>query len=80
MRRLWLNDDSCIRSRPTYRNHVQSYGFVHYRTDDGRAFRTLNLVDEVSRECLEIQIKRKLNATDVIDTLTDLFILRGIPA
>ena len=25
-------------------------------------------------------MKRKLNATDVIDTLTDLFILRGIPA
>ena len=25
-------------------------------------------------------MKRKLNSTDVIDTLTDLFILRGIPA
>ena len=53
---------------------------MHHRTDDGRAFRTLNLIDEHTRECLEIRVKRKLNSTDVIDTLTDLFILRGIPA
>ena len=78
--RLWLNDGSCIRLRPTYRDPIWSYDFVHHRTDDGRAFRTLNLVDEYTRECLEIRVKRKLNSTDVIDTLTDLFILRGIPA
>ena len=53
---------------------------MHHRTDDGRAFRTLNLIDEYTRECLEIRVKRKLNSTDIIDTLTDLFILRGIPA
>lgn len=60
--------------------NVWSYGFVHHRTDDGRAFRTLNILDEFSRECLEIRVKRKLNSTDVVDALTDLFILRGIPA
>lgn len=27
-----------------------------------------------------IQVKRKLNSTEVIDALTDLFILRGVPA
>ena len=43
-------------------------------------FRTLNILDEFSRECLAIRIKRKLNSTDVIDALTDLFILRGVPA
>jgi transposase InsO family protein len=78
--RLWLNDGSCIRLKPEYRNHVWSYDFVHHRTDDGRAFRTLNIVDEFSRECLEIRVKRKLNSTDVVDALTDLFILRGVPA
>ena len=78
--RLWLNDGSCIRLRPTYRDHVWSYDFVHHRTDDGRVFRTLNIIDEFARECLEMRVKRKLNSTDVIDTLTDLFILRGIPA
>lgn len=78
--RLWLNDGSCIRLKPEHRNHVWSYDFVHHRTDDGRAFRTLNIIDEFSRECLEIRVKRKLNSTDVVDALTDLFILRGVPA
>ena len=40
----------------------------------------MNILDEFSRECLEICVKRKLNSTDVIDTLTDLFILHGVPA
>lgn len=78
--RLWLNDGSCVRLRPEYRNHVWSYDFVHCRTDEGKAFRTLNILDEFSRECLTIRVKRKLNSTDVIDALTDLFILRGPPA
>ncbi len=78
--RLWLNDGSCIRLRPEYRNHVWSYDFVHHRTDDGRAYRMLNILDEYSRECLAIRVKRKLNSTDVIDVLTNLFILRGVPA
>jgi putative transposase len=78
--RLRLNEGSCIRLWPTDRDHVWSYDFVHHRTSDGRAFRTLNLIDVHTRECLEIRVKRKLNSIDVIDTLTDLFILRGIPA
>ena len=73
--RLWLNDGSCVRLRPEYHNHVWSYDFVHHRTDDGRAFRTLNILDEHSRECLAIRVKRKLNSTEVINALTDLFIL-----
>ncbi|WP_171230819.1 IS3 family transposase, partial [Ruegeria sp. HKCCA4008] len=78
--RLWLNDGSCVRLRPEFRNHVWSYDFVHCRTDDGKAFRTLNILDEYSRECLAIRVERKLNSTDVIDVLTDLFILRGAPS
>jgi len=73
-------DGSCVRLRPEYRNHVWSYDFVHCRTDDGKVFRTLNILDEFSRECLAIKIDRKLNSTNVIDALTDLFIMRGSPA
>ena len=69
-----------MRLRPEYRNHVWSYDFVHCRPDEGKAFRTLHIMDEYSRECLTIRLKRKLNSTDVIDALTDLFILRGPPA
>jgi hypothetical protein len=39
----------------------------------------LNLIDEFTRECLMIRIDRKLKSTDVIDVLSDLFILRGVP-
>lgn len=78
--RLWLNDGSCIRLRPEQSNHVWSYDFVADRTHDGRAFRMLCIIDEFTRESLAIQVARNLKATDVIDTLSDLFILRGIPA
>jgi putative transposase len=78
--RLWLNDGSCVRLQPEHRDHVWSYDFVHCRTDDGKAFRTLNIVDEYSRECLAIRVDRKLNSGNVIDALSDLFILRGIPS
>lgn len=77
--RLWLNDNSCVRLRPERRNHVWSYDFVHCRTDDGKAFRTLNIIDEYSRECLAICVDRKLNSGNVIDALSDLFIMRGVP-
>ena len=71
---------SCVRLRPEYRNHVWSYDFVHCRTDDGRVFRTLNILDEFSRECLAIKVDQKLNSMNVIDGLTDLFTMRGPPA
>jgi putative transposase len=77
--RLWLNDGSCIRLRPEYPNHVWSYDFVEDRTHDGRKFRMLNIIDEYTRECLMIRVSRKLKAVDVIDVLSDLFILRGVP-
>jgi putative transposase len=77
--RLWLNDGSCIRLRPEYPNHVWSYDFVEDRTHDGRKFRMLNVIDEFTRECLTIRVSRKLKAVDVIDLLSDLFILRGVP-
>ncbi|MCJ2119206.1 IS3 family transposase [Methylobacterium sp. J-001] len=77
--RIWDNDGSCIRLRPEYRNHVWSYDFVEARTHEGRKFRMLNVVDEFTHECLAIRVARKLKAVDVIDVLSDLFILRGVP-
>ncbi|WP_088016590.1 MULTISPECIES: IS3 family transposase [unclassified Shinella] len=77
--RLWLNDSSCIRLRPEYPNHVWSYDFVEDRTHNGRKIRMLNVIDEFTRECIAIRVERKLKAVDVIDVLSDLFILRGIP-
>jgi transposase InsO family protein len=77
--RLWLANGSCIRLRTVYPNHVWSYDFVEDRTHDGRKYRMLNVIDEFTHECLAIRINRKLKAIDVIDVLSDLFILRGVP-
>ena len=77
--RLWLNEGSCVRLKPERPNDVWSYDFVQDRTTDGRVYRTLNIIDEYTREALMIRVDRKLNSTDVLDALTDLFILRGPP-
>ena len=54
--------------------------FVSKLAVDGRAFRTLNVIDGFTWECLMIRVKRRLNSIDANDVLTDLFILRGPPA
>lgn len=77
--RIWDNDGSCVRLRPKHRNHVWSYDFVEARTHDGRKIRMLNVVDEFTHECLAIRVARKLKGIDVIDVLSDLFIVRGVP-
>ena len=38
------------------------------------------IINEFSRECLVIRVKRKLNLTHVINTLTVLFVVRMVPA
>ncbi len=60
------------------------------KTADGRAFRILNIIDEYTRECLAIEVKRHITSQDVIDQLavrkwlgrlsaTTLFIEPGSP-
>jgi transposase InsO family protein len=78
-RRLWLNDGSCLRLRPLYRNHVWSYDFVADRTSDGRPIRMLTIIDEYSRKCLSIHIQRQIKAPEVLYKLSELFITEGIP-
>ena len=69
----------CIRLRAERPNHVWSYDFVEDRTHEGKKYRMLNVIDEFTHECLAIRIARKLKSIDVIDLLSDLFILRGVP-
>src|SRR5918994_7342908 len=78
--RPWLAGGSCVRLRAERPDHVWSYDFVEDRTHDGRKYRMLHVLDEFTHECLAIRVARKLQAIDVIDLLSDLFILRGVPA
>ncbi len=77
--RLWLNDGSCVRLRPTHRNHVWSYDFVADRTHDGRPIKMLTVIDEYSRECLAIVVERRLQSDDVLSCITELFVKHGPP-
>jgi len=77
--RLWLSDGSFLRLRAERPNHVWSYDFLEERTHDRRKIRLLNVIDEFTHECLAIRVSRRLKSIDVIDVLSDLFILHGVP-
>ena len=73
-------DGSCVWLQPKRPNHVCSYEFVQCRTADGCTHRMLNIIDQYTREVLTIVVKRKLGSADVVNVLTDLLILRDLPA
>ncbi|WP_336325152.1 DDE-type integrase/transposase/recombinase, partial [Porphyromonas pogonae] len=56
-----------------------SYDFVQDRTEDGRSFRMLTVIDEYTRRCLAIVVARRLRSDDVLHCLTDLFVEHGPP-
>ena len=68
-----------MRLRPERANHVWSYDFVKAMTHDGRALRILVVIDEYTRECLALRVARRLGSLQVIETLADVMLVRGIP-
>ena len=78
-KRLWLNDGSCIRLRPEWKNHVWAYDFVHCRTADGKAFRVLTIIDEYTRKCLALHVSRRMCSEQVMHVLAELFFTCGRP-
>jgi len=78
-RRLWLSDGSCLRLRPQHRDHVWTYDFLLHHTHDGRKFRILAIIDEYTRQCLAIDVARRMNHETVMERLAELFVRRGVP-
>ena len=76
---LWLNDGSCIRLRPEHKDHVWYTTSCARRTHEGRPLRLLVIVDERTRECLSIDVPRKLTSDDVLERLAWLMATRGVP-
>ena len=60
-------------------NHVWSYDFVSGRTEEGRKLRILTLIDEYTRECLALPVERQMGSRQVIQTLSEVMLWRGIP-
>ena len=48
--------------------------------ENGRKARILNVLDEYTRECLTMDVGRRIKADDVLEVLRYLFLVRGAPA
>jgi putative transposase len=60
-------------------NQRWSLDFVHDQIVTGRRFRVLNVVDDVTRECLAAVPDTSISGRRVVRELTDLIALRGKP-
>ena len=65
--------------RACYPNHVWSYDFVFDQTEDRRTLKCLTVVDEFTRQGLDIRVGRSITASDVIRILDELFQMHGRP-
>ena len=63
----------------THPGHVWTYDFMEDRTTDGRKLRFLTVIDEFSRECLAIEVRRSFPARQVLIVLKRLFAEHGAP-
>ena len=78
-RHLGASQNGCDRRRAEHKDHVWCWDFVFDRTASGSALKWLSIVDEYTRECLALKVDRSITSEDVIDTLAELFAMRGVP-
>ncbi len=78
-RRLGSGENACHRRRAEYKDHVWTWDFIFDRTTSGRSLKWLSIIDEFTRECLALKVAGSITSEDVIDTLAELFAMRGVP-
>jgi len=78
-RRLGSSANGCHRRRAEAPNDVWCWDFVFDRTVSGSQLKWLSVVDEYTRECLALKVDRGITSENVIDTLSELFAMRGVP-
>jgi len=78
-RRLGVKENGCDRRKAEHKDHVWCWDFVFDRTTNGSPLKWLSIVDEYTRECLTLKVDRSITSEDVIDTLAELFAMRGVP-
>jgi putative transposase len=64
---------------PTSRNAVWSYDFVYDACANGQKLKCLTVVDEYTRECLAIDVNGAIRSSRVIDVLSKLMRVHGVP-
>jgi len=60
-------------------NQRWSLDFVHDQLATGRRFRVLNIVDDITRECLRAVVDTSISGRRVVRELADLVVERGTP-
>jgi putative transposase len=78
-RRLGTSANGCVHRRAEHKDHVWCWDFVFDHTQSGSQLKWLSIVDEHTRECLALKVDRSITSEDVIDTLAELFAMRGVP-
>jgi putative transposase len=78
-RGLGTSANACHVRRAEHADHVWTWDFVFDRTASGSTLKWLSIVDEHTRECLALKVARSITSEDVIDTLAELFAMRGVP-
>lgn len=71
--------NACDKRAATERNDVWTWDFIHDRTVDGRQIKCLDILDEYTRECLSLEMGRSFKASDVLDVLSGLMGVHGVP-
>ncbi len=79
-KRLGTSEGGIVRRKAERKDHVWSVDFIFDRTTNGRSLKMLVIVDEFTRECIALEVGRKLTSDDFIDVLVDLFAIRGVPS
>lgn len=78
-RGLGVSEHACHKQRAERMNDVWCWEFVFDRTTAGSPLKWLSIIDEHTRECLALKADRNITSEDVIDTLAELFAMRGVP-
>ena len=76
---LGHSGNSCVRRRAEHTDHVWTWDFIHDRTTSGQPLKWLAITDEYTRECLALEVDRSITAERVLEILTNLFLMRGVP-
>lgn len=68
-RRIGTGETGIVRRRATMKNEVWGMDFIQDRTADGRPFRLLVALDEHTRECLALEVRRTFRGEDIVTVL-----------
>ena len=71
--------NSCAIKKAECKNHVWCWDFTMDETAEGRRLKWFSVVDEFTRECLALEVERRMTARDVVTILTWLEAKHGTP-